>query len=457
MCTEAVASFWRTHCASAESLALAVSGGSDSVALLYLFAEIRKSLGISSLGVIHVDHCLRGEQSNLDREFVAELATSLDLPLHLTYLKGKCADDSGIENWAREQRYHFFHEVRRSFGYRFVATGHTADDQAETILQRIFRGTGLTGLHGVRAAREDGIIRPLLTLERRALQNWLKERSISWREDASNNETHFTRNWLRAEILAPAKERFPGAAGHIRALSDDAVGLMSALEEQICAWIDSHVAWESERELVIQKPLQDRHKCIVAEGIKRLLHAKRIPVDRTHLKNFLQNGAGTSGTYLLPGGWRYYPSRDSIILEKEDDARYRETFEVALGVPGAVEIPSSSERIVCVATSPGEVPNQFDPENRIAFVDLDRCGAELRIRYPRADDRFRPLGASQSRRLVDFLKSRGVNRHARARTVVLCRLDNTVVWIPTRAVGHDFRITAETSKVLRISVEKNPK
>ncbi len=457
MCTEAVASFWRTHCASADSLAIAVSGGSDSVALLHIFAQIRESLGIRSLGVIHVDHCLRGEESNRDREFVAELTEKLELPLHVTFLKGKNADDPGIENWARERRYGFFHHIQRNFGYRYIATGHTADDQAETILLRIFRGTGLTGLHGIHAVREDGIIRPLLSLDRETLRDWLRRSSLSWREDASNNEVHFTRNWLRSEILPPVKARFPGAVDHIRALGHDAEEIISALDDQVHAWIDRHVSRDSGEELVLKKPLTDTNRIVVAESMVRLFRNRRIAIDRNHVQEFLRNVSNTSGTYLLPGGWRYHPSRHSIRVVNADSSKRWEDFEAVAAIPGSVEIPPGMERIACTLISPEDVRGRFDPENRIAFLDFDRCGEHLRIRYPDPVDRFRPLGAQRSRKLNDFLKSRGVNRYARARTILVSRPDHTVVWIPETAIGHDFRISSKTSRVLRISLEETPK
>ncbi len=457
MCTEAVASFWRTHCASADSLALAVSGGSDSIALLHIFAQIRDTLGIRSLGVIHVDHCLRGEESNRDREFVAELSEKLELPLHVTFLGGKNADDSGIENWARERRYGFFHDVRHSLGYRYVATGHTADDQAETILLRIFRGTGLTGLHGIHAVREDGIIRPLLGLDRETLRDWLRQRSLSWREDTSNSEVHFTRNWLRSEILAPVKARFPGAVDHLRALGRDAEGIVSAMDDQVHAWISSHVSRDSDEGFVLRKPSRDTNRVVVAESIIRLFRNRRIAIDRNHVQEFLRNVSNTSGTYLLPGGWRYYPSRHSIIVEKVGSSKRFEDFETEAAIPGSVEIPPGMERIVCTLISPEEVQGRFDPENRIAFLDFERCGENLRIRYPDPGDRFRPLGGQRSRKLNDFLKSRGVNRYARARTILVSRPDHTVVWIPETAIGHDFRISSKTSRVLRISLEETSK
>ena len=188
------------------SVLTAVSGGSDSVSMLCLLHELRDELKISNLAVAHVNHGLRGAESDGDEQYVRELSSSLGLQFFVKHLSGYNSEDPGIEQWARRERYRFFRSVMESGGFDFVATGHTADDQAETVLLRIFRGTGLKGLRGILPLREDGVIRPLLYIARSELVEWLSMKGISFRTDSSNAETRFRRNSIRHKLL-PALSR----------------------------------------------------------------------------------------------------------------------------------------------------------------------------------------------------------------------------------------------------------
>jgi tRNA(Ile)-lysidine synthase len=148
------------------SVLAAVSGGGDSTALLFLLAALKERCAIQRIGVLHVNHGLRGKESDGDETFVASLAKHLEMPFYAEKLSGQSLHSPGMEAWARSERYGFFQQIREQEHYDFIATGHTADDQAETVLLRIMRGTGLRGLRGILAKREDRVIRPIIDLRR---------------------------------------------------------------------------------------------------------------------------------------------------------------------------------------------------------------------------------------------------------------------------------------------------
>jgi len=197
-------------------VAAAVSGGADSVALLCLLLELRAELGIV-LSVAHVNHKLRGEESDEDERFVSKLAREHGLEL---YVREAPIDDagrsSGIEAVARELRYDFFRELTLEGRVAKIATAHTLDDQAETVLLRIFRGTGIRGLSSIHPrivfeeqGREFGeVLRPLLGFRCAELQEFLRERGQSWREDSSNRDIAFLRNRVRHRLLPIIGEEF---------------------------------------------------------------------------------------------------------------------------------------------------------------------------------------------------------------------------------------------------------
>lgn len=156
MCLSTVYTFCRDHAISSCKLLCAVSGGSDSVALLHLMVALRSRLGLEQVAVAHVNHGLRPEESAKEAVFVRELAQQTGCAFYYCPLEGKTLEDPGIEEWARDQRYRFFLSLKREHGYSFIATGHTAQDQAETVLMRLMRGSGSAGVCGIHAVREIG-------------------------------------------------------------------------------------------------------------------------------------------------------------------------------------------------------------------------------------------------------------------------------------------------------------
>ena len=206
-----------------DRVAAAVSGGADSVALLRLLLELRSELGIV-LSVAHVNHKLRGRESDEDERFVASLARQhgLELDVHDAPVDGRHISEirSGIEAAARELRHGFFRQLAREGRATKIATAHTLDDQAETVLLRIFRGTGIRGLSSVHPRivfEEQGrafgeLVRPLLGFRRAALREFLRERGQSWREDSSNRDIAFLRNRVRHRLLPMIVEEFGEAA-----------------------------------------------------------------------------------------------------------------------------------------------------------------------------------------------------------------------------------------------------
>ncbi len=194
------------------SVVVAVSGGADSVALLRALARLKRS-GAGRLWVAHFNHALRGPESQADEALVCQLAERLGLGCHVGRAPAGvlCQPGAdGLEAAARGARYQFLEQTANQVGARYVATAHTADDQVETVLQRVFRGTGIAGLAGMRRARPLGpavtLIRPLLDFGRSEVREYLAGLGQAWREDASNACTDATRNWLRHELL-PSIER----------------------------------------------------------------------------------------------------------------------------------------------------------------------------------------------------------------------------------------------------------
>lgn len=213
---------------------VAVSGGADSVALLRALQMIYPE----TLTVAHINHQLRGSESDGDESFVRELASRLDLPVRVKSVDvAKEATGANLEATARRVRYEFFAEVAAEVGAGWVATGHTADDQAETVLHRLIRGSGLQGLRGIQPIRgltplahQPAIVRPLLTITRADVLGYLGSLNQSFREDSSNTDRQFTRNRLRHELLPLLKTFNPAIVASLGQLASQAGEAFDVLE-----------------------------------------------------------------------------------------------------------------------------------------------------------------------------------------------------------------------------------
>ena len=215
-----------------DRLLLSLSAGKDSVALLDIMSQLADSLELT-LGIFHMNHLSRGKDSDDDERFVTELAKSKGLKLYIERID--CAArprGKSFEDYARDQRYGMLDEIARGDSWTRVATAHTRSDNSETVLMRILRGTGMHGLRGIDPVRGP-LVRPLLRLSSSEVYAYLRMRGLEWREDGSNNDPTFLRNFIRNELLPAAEIRFPGAAEALARLSDLAVENESIIEHLV--------------------------------------------------------------------------------------------------------------------------------------------------------------------------------------------------------------------------------
>jgi len=347
-----IAAFFDTVGASPSapvSVAVGVSGGADSIALLHILHIYRGDFGIGRLAAAHVNHGLRGAESDGDEEFARAEAVKLGVEFFSVRLNhpintnnsidtDDCchhnnsridtdsADDSyrltGIEAWARRERYKFFSSVRRERGIDWAATAHTADDQAETVLLRLTRGAGIRGLRGILPVRGDGVIRPMLGVERRRLSEWLSERGIGHRVDSSNADPRFRRNRIRAEVVPKLLECDPAAVRNIAASASAAQAAWGEIEGRVAEWIGRYALKVSPEIFHVEKAglIEDGGLTSPArEALLVLFDEHGIPPSRFHIEQAVSALSGTlSGVeHLLPGGWSMYCREDRVCFVKK--------------------------------------------------------------------------------------------------------------------------------------------
>jgi len=308
-----------------------VSGGADSVALLLGLVEVAPPGPAPRLLVAHAHHGLRAA-ADADLAFVEALAARLRLPLvaaHLAVAEGDGVRGEGLEARARRMRYRWLGEAAHAAGARHVVVAHTADDQAETILHRILRGTGVAGLSGMKPARRlvEGValLRPLLGVRRGEVRDFLRWRGQAWREDPTNADPRFARSFLRTEILPRIEGHlWPGAIGALERLGARAAEVSSALGSAAGLLLDRHARRSSDGAVVLDAAALgalDRHLLaeVCAEAWRREDWPRRDMTSRHYLDvagMIIAAGSGGAcpGATCLPGGVRATAVAGEITL-----------------------------------------------------------------------------------------------------------------------------------------------
>jgi tRNA(Ile)-lysidine synthase len=475
-----------------DGVVLAVSGEPDSVALLHGLAGANAAFKLGlRLHVAHLNHLTRGADSNADATFVAAEASRLGVPATIDAIDVPGAlspGGTGFERAARNIRYKFLAGVARVQNCRLVATGHHADDNAETILHRIIRGTGPRGLAGIRPVRplaadavlDDGtpimLIRPLLFFRRRAIERVLTAAGLPYRTDASNLLTDPLRNWLRHELIPLlARSANPGVVGSLLRLGELSGWVNAFLEETAARTLASLVVDRTDARLSLNAvTLAGKSEIIQAELIRQAvisLGPREAEIGLRHLKAVMRlAGDGQSGKQVnLPGGMSASRQGGLLILSQSSagadgigpatDGMGPAAGEVSLSVamPGRTALPRSPRQLVIelLSNEPGLLARFRAGKTRDEeLIDADQLRPPLVLRRRRPGDRFCPLGAGGAKKVADFLSDQKVPPMDRDRIWLLCdRLGP--VWLVGLRIDDRVRVTELSRNLAKLIVKED--
>jgi len=456
----------------ADRIAIALSGGPDSVALTWLLHDLEQRGAAAPIaGLIHVNHLLRGADADLDEIFCRSLADRLGVPCEVQRVDvGDQARACGrsIEAVAHDARYAFFEEAAGRLGATLVATGHTLDDQAETVLMRVLRGAGSRGLSGIRP-RLGRIIRPLLDCRKADLRRYLQERGEAFREDLSNVDVSIARNRVRHEVLPVVLRVAPGA--------DRALARLARLAAEDEAWLTG-AAIENRAAVVLSDKGRVRELDAVELGtlppalsrrLVRELAAEVRPaaaLSAQHLEAVVDLAAsdGPDGWLDLPGLGVRRTGRTLVIGAARPGRRAASSAgrpsgwqawpERRLDVPGEVELGEIDAVIVASEGAAADSSHARDDATVRATVQAASLKLPLTVRNRRPGDRFRPFGAPGRRKLQDVLVDRKVPRAQRDAVPVIVDAEGRIVWVAGVAVAEGCRVSAPEAGVVILEMRK---
>ncbi len=434
---------------------VAVSGGADSLALLYILEQFSKEIGYE-LFVAHLNHLARGKESDEDADFVEQVAEKLSLPFFMDKVDAegkKSFLKTSFQESARILRYQFLEKTLVSINGNKIALGHTADDRVETVLMNLLRGSGLKGLAGIPEVRGN-IIRPLLRFSRSDLELFLNERNLDYRIDSSNKETKYLRNKIRHELIPFLKTYNREISGNLLSLAEIA---------------DEEDQWMSERTHELYGQLVTTLNGAVSVGVDKFVNQplalKRRLVREIfyHLKGsfreitafhvkqvldlFARHQVGNS--IKLPGGVQVVCGYGTMSFSMIDVSEPPEIDNRAqkLKIPGVTSLVQPRIRLHARFVNP-PLPKPMDQKQ--AYLDYDKTGEHIQVRFFQPGDRFVPLGMQGHKKVKSYFIDQKIPREERPFIPILTNADNDIIWVYGERISDLFRAVENTKKVLLI-------
>lgn len=433
-------------------IGVAVSGGADSVFLLHALREF----GLA-VAVFHINHRLRGAESDRDEAFVRALAVQYGMPVHVL---DSPVPEGNIEQEARRERYDFFARQIAAGICEAVATGHTLDDQAETVLYRFLRGAGTAGLSGIRPETTSGVIRPLIELRREEIRRWLAERNIRWQEDCSNQNREFLRNRIRLQHMPELSASMNPALAEVLAST---AAWARAEEDYWAEELDRleplYFLEKPETILISTKPFLELpvavQRRLLRRGIERVRGSLRA-IDFQHVERIRAMMATRegSGRMQIPD-LDIYRSFDWLRLAPPGiDSRLERDFETDLTVPGRTEVPG---RQLTIEMELVDNPGVYNSE--VGVLDWEQCTGSpsfqgLKLRNWRPGDQYQPKGRTTAEKIKTLFQERRVPLWERRTWPVVVVTDgatgDAIAWSRRFGVAGRFAAEPGSGKILTI-------
>ncbi len=447
---------------SGDKVIVALSGGPDSVYLLHLLAQFQKEFDIR-LYAAHLNHRIRGLEAHKDALFCAALCDKYNIPFFVKsedVPKFSKTKKMTLEEGAREVRYNMLFELKDALSANKIAVAHNMNDQVETVLMRMMRGTGLYGLRGMDYATNNVIIRPLLDVDKKDILKELEKNNIKWREDKTNEQEDYTRNKIRLTLI-PMMEIFsPKVKKNISRLSQYVREDSAYIEEN--AYIsfkeNSFVVDEKTIKLDLEGFFQlypAIQKREIRYAILEVLHSLK-GIEATHLEDViaLAHNSKINAQINLPRGLIVYKKIDALYFSTEEFKMEEIVFSYDLPTNDIIAISEIALQAETKIISRDKSLILPTGKYTKAF-DLDKIKGNLKVRNRRAGDKIKPMGLGGTKKLKDIFIDEKIPLEERNKIPVICDEDNNILWVVGKYISEDFKIDDTTKNVIRITVKKS--
>lgn len=458
-----------------EHIVIGLSGGPDSVCLFHILWTLSKEWDLK-LHAVHVNHQLRGRAADADQAYTEDLCASMDVPCHVfTSDVATLAKDWGIteEEAGRKIRYRAFDEIRQEILIRRkgeIIAGNTAkgvkiavaqnlNDQVETVLMRVLRGTGVDGLAGMEYMRDGIIIRPLLDINREEIEGYCLENDLNPRVDMTNLEPVYTRNKIRLELIPYLEKNFnPGIMRALRRLSKNASEDKDYMDRGM---INSEVSASGTVCTFLLDPMQKAHPALLKRSIVRGFKEIGLEQDiaSVHLENaerLIREGKTSSQTDF-PGGYGLRISYDRIELFRKQQRDQKKAFlaqriDVEEGIKGVTVTGTQGTVRARIIKNGSPVEATSNPTAMLDFRVIDGKNQELILRTRKPGDTIVPLGMKGTKKIQDFFVDAKIPKEKREEIPLIC-LGSEVVWIPGYRINDNYKVNEDTDKILYLEYE----
>ncbi|ABK61498.1 tRNA lysidine(34) synthetase TilS [Clostridium novyi] len=443
-----------------DKVVVALSGGPDSICLLHILHTLKDEINISIVAA-HVNHCLRGEAADNDEMYVKKICEELGIQCFVKREDvHRISKERGIscEMAGREVRYQFFEEVLHKINGNKIAIAHNANDQAETVLMRILRGTGLEGLVGIRPVRDNIFVRPIINLTRDEIENYCDINKLNPRIDKTNFENIYTRNKIRLELIPYIQKNFNSDVIEVLNRFSDTVKVDNEYINNVAKEKYNEYSEISEEKIILKGQLFKEHEAILTRVIRiaiKNIKGNLNNLEKNHIYDIIDIQKKSTGKYImLPSGIRVTNNYGDIYVYKEEKKHKVQKInkEVELNLLEENVLTNHKLKITLdIIKSKEDI--KFDKNPLIKYFDYDKIKGVIKLRYRKNGDKFMPFGMSGSKKLKDLFIDLKIPKERRD-SIPLITFGDDIAWIVGYRISDKFKINKDTKSILKIKIER---
>ncbi len=441
-----------------DKVVVGVSGGPDSICLIHVLHTLKDKLGIQLMAA-HVNHCLRGEEADKDEEYVKKICKNMGIECFVKKIdvhKVSLERSISCETAGREVRYEFFKDILKKINGQKVAVAHNANDQAETVLMRVMRGSGLEGLSGIRAVRDNVYVRPILHISRKEIEDYCEANKLHPRIDKTNLENIFTRNKIRLELIPYIEKNF----------NKDIIDGLNRLVDTIRKDNDyiNSIAWGKYRkycknnkgEVIIYKDAFNEDEAILTRIIRNAFNELKGDLrnfERVHVYDIINIQRHSTGKIvMLPNNIEALNNYGDIhvYVRKNKKVGNKEEYNLIVDCENSINKIGLSISLKLIKNN---IHKDLEKNNLIKYFDYDKMNGDIKLRYRRNGDKFTPLGMRGSKKLKDLFIDLKIPQNERESIPLIC-FGEEIAWVVGYRISNKFKIDEHTQNILQIKIER---